>query len=47
MGTPDFAVRSLDAIISDNYKIKAVITAKIIPFSMPIKNSLPTPEKRN
>jgi|TARA_B100001094_G_scaffold168664_1_gene163113 methionyl-tRNA formyltransferase len=27
MGTPDFAVRSLDAIISDNYKIKAVITA--------------------
>ena len=27
MGTPDFAVRSLDAIISDNYKVKAVITA--------------------
>ena len=27
MGTPGFAVRSLDAIISDNYKIKAVITA--------------------
>ena len=27
MGTPDFAVRSLDAIIRDNYKVKAVITA--------------------
>jgi len=27
MGTPDFAVRSLDAIISYNYKVKAVITA--------------------
>jgi len=27
MGTPDLAVRSLDAIIRDNYKVKAVITA--------------------
>jgi methionyl-tRNA formyltransferase len=27
MGTPDFAVRSLDAIIRNNYNVKAVITA--------------------
>ena len=27
MGTPDFAVKSLDAIISNNYNVKAVITA--------------------
>ena len=27
MGTPDFAVKSLDAIIRNNYNVKAVITA--------------------
>ena len=27
MGTPDFAVKSLDAIIRNNYNVKEVITA--------------------
>ena len=27
MGTPDFAVQSLDALISGNYNVEAVVTA--------------------
>ena len=34
MGTPDFAVRSLDAIISDNYKISPFDLEILCNFSL-------------